>query len=242
MCDLVSLERMAQRLGRANRFGDGSASVHVVLAMKPKALHAHVEELESLIAELPGNESDARKRIEKRIAELEKTLNRCAARAFVSLERLPIFGNAASDGLNASPEALSALCREPGATEAYSPNSPPPPLDPARLDDWALTSLRQSDFPRPQVSYWLRGITPDETVTTQLAWRRDLDFAASPDDVVAMAQAIPLAPAEIAQVATPRAAKLLVDLAKAHPEQICGHAHRSWRVGRAALVATPVRR
>ena len=80
VCDLVSLERMAQRLGRVNRFGGGSASIHLVLAMKPEVLHADVEELESLIAELPGTESDVRYGIEKRIAELEKTLNRVLKR------------------------------------------------------------------------------------------------------------------------------------------------------------------
>jgi CRISPR-associated endonuclease/helicase Cas3 len=61
---------------------------------------------------------------------------------------------------------------------------------------------------------------PDDTATTQLAWREDLRFAVDEDDAAAMIQAIPLAPRELAQVATHRAADLLTKLAKAHSEAL----------------------
>jgi len=86
------------------------------------------------------------------------------------------------------------------------------------LDDWALTSLDGHEFPRPQVGYWLRGITPDDTPHTWLAWRADLEFAAGPDEAKRMAETFPLAPAELAQVRTHRAADLLGKLRKRFPD------------------------
>lgn len=112
--------------------------------------------------------------------------------------------------VNASPLALRELPRDPKAWP-----TPPvrPILDPARLDDWSMTSLRQAEFPRPLVAYWLRGVTADETAQTTFCWRSDLNYAASLDQAEAMVRAIPLYPRERAVLATFRAKDAITQLA-----------------------------
>lgn len=190
VCDVVPLERMIQRLGRVNRFGDGHGEVRVVL---------------------PPTARDGRSRLDKTL------VLRATRRVLRSLPRM--------DGaFDASTASLSALLSSPASSRlvaaAFSPAPPSPPLDEARLDDWAFTTLKAQEFPRPQVSYWLRGLTPDDTPQTWLAWRADLAFATAPEEAARMAEAIPLAPAEIAQVRTHRAVDLLGKLRKRHPNAI----------------------
>ena len=72
--------------------------------------------------------------------------------------------------LNASPLILRGIKFPP---ECYLPKPVSPPLDAARIDDWAMTSLKQNDFRRPLVSYWLRGVTVDNKAETSLCWRAD---------------------------------------------------------------------
>jgi CRISPR-associated endonuclease/helicase Cas3 len=181
VCDLVTLERMVQRFGRVNRFGDGSANIRIVL---PAA----------------GGKEQA--------DSPEATTLRL-------LQSLPLVRG----GLDASPAALSQIINgHPDAQNAFAPRPPCPPLDDARLDDWSLTTLSGRDFPRAQVSYWLRGLTPDDTPHTWLAWRADLEYAATADDAAQMAQTIPLRPAELAQVNTLRAGDLIGKLRERAPE------------------------
>ena len=165
VCDLVTLERMVQRFGRVNRFGDGDASIHVVLS--------------------DGGE--------------KQQPNGPQATTLALLQSLP----ETTAGFDASPAALTQLVTShPDVCSAFAPRPPCPPLDEARLDDWSLTPFPGRDFARPQVSYWLRGLTPDDTPHTWLAWRADLQYAANADDAAQMAQTIPLRPAELAQVNT----------------------------------------
>ena len=190
VCDVVPLERMIQRLGRVNRFGDGEAQVRMVLPPRSK----------------------------EQTKRLDNTLGLRAARRL--LRHLP----RVDDAFDASPASMAKLIASLSSSRllaaAWSPVPPCPPLDESRLDDWSLTSLNGRDFPRPQVGYWLRGITPDDTPHTWLAWRADLEFAAGADDAARMADTLPLAPAELAQVRTHRAADLLGKLRKR-----CPHAH-----------------
>jgi hypothetical protein len=74
VCDLVPLERMVQRIGRVNRFGDSAATVRLCLPMTTAGMRAHHEELEALIAQRPTVESKEKKKVEKRIAQMEGTL------------------------------------------------------------------------------------------------------------------------------------------------------------------------
>lgn len=123
------------------------------------------------------------------------------------------------DGYNASSAALRALDLErPLAKRAFTPPPVAPPLDQARLDDWSLTSLKADQFSRPQVSYWLRGVMEDDSVTTSLVWRADLFLAQSDEEAEEMIAAIPVTPREVAQVSTWRAEKLLTALAAKDPQ------------------------
>jgi CRISPR-associated endonuclease/helicase Cas3 len=181
VCDLVTLERMVQRFGRVNRFGDGAASIRVVLS--------------------DGGDN--------------QQANSPQATTLALLQSLP----KSAKGFNASPAALTKLITSHSDTHnAFAPRPPCPPLDEARLDDWSLTTLPGRDFARPQVSYWLRGLTPDDTPHTWLAWRADLEYAATADDAAQMAQTIPLRPAELAQVNTLRAGDLIGKLRERAPE------------------------
>src|SRR5262249_37099755 len=105
------------------------------------------------------------------------------------------------------------------------PVDPPrPPFDQARLDDWAMTSLKQNDYPRPLVHYWLRGVIDDEQAQTILVWRAELacfDLLTQPKDLADLVTTIPVQPQERAAVATSRAEKLLTELAKKHPQKLC---------------------
>jgi hypothetical protein len=152
VCDLVTLERMVQRFGRVNRFGDGTGTIRVVQEQ-------HTEQTSS-----------------------------SEAATLRVLQSLP----ETAAGFDAASGALSQIfTSHPEACIAFAPRPPCAPLDEARLDDWSLTTLAGHDFPRPQVGYWLRGLTPDDTPRTCLAWRADLEFATSEDDASQMAETIP---------------------------------------------------
>jgi len=131
--------------------------------------------------------------------------------AVLTLRQLP----ANEDTFDACSAKLRALDLTTAiAKRAFSRPAVAPPLDVARLDDWSLTSLKADEFPRPQVSYWLRGVMEDESVMTSLIWRSDIRFADTFTDAAAMADTIPVAPREVAQIATYRATALLAALAK----------------------------
>ncbi len=142
----------------------------------------------------------------KKIDELEPD-----EAAVLTLRRLPE-SEGVFDACSAKLRALDLSAAI--ALRALSRPAVAPPLDEARLDDWSLTSLKADEFPRPQVSYWLRGVMEDESLTTSLIWRADVSLADTPGDAAAMADAIPITPREVAQVATKRAAELLAALAK----------------------------
>jgi CRISPR-associated endonuclease/helicase Cas3 len=199
ICDLVALERMIQRFGRINRFGDGAAKITVVFdGQSLRASAAASQEKTTNAANAKGN-----------IKPLEQT----AYNTYLLLQ-----SHTVADGwIDVSPVALRALEYNKGALTA-----PPirPPLDVARIDDWSLTSLTQDEYPRPLVAYWLRGVMSDDTVQTTFCWRADLDHAVSERDATEMVAAMPIAPREKAEVAIYRAVALVKELAKASPEKI----------------------
>jgi CRISPR-associated endonuclease/helicase Cas3 len=223
VCDLVAFERMIQRLGRVNRFGDGSARVVVVLPLAFPKMPSHARELRTILSRLPQATDKEMKKLAKRLHELESVASRQMVATFRLLCRLPKpsdeSGHPVAMLRNVSPAALAGLQNSAKSIQtACTPAPPCPPMDESRLDDWALTTLNGREFARPQVSYWLRGLTPDETPHTWLAWRADLGFAADPDDAAGMAETIPLAPAELVQVRTFRANDLIRKLRDRRPD------------------------
>jgi CRISPR-associated endonuclease/helicase Cas3 len=142
VCDLVTWERMVQRLGRVNRRPEpGVASVEVV----PVRCDSEDKEAETRLAD--------------------------AARLRAPLELLPETEAGMRDAspaailaLRASPAAGAIL------EEATSPEPLRPALTPAVIEAWAMTSLEHHSG-RPLVAPWIRGWVNDPPQTTVL-WRR----------------------------------------------------------------------
>jgi CRISPR-associated endonuclease/helicase Cas3 len=148
--DLTSWERMAQRLGRVNRRGDGNAEIKVFWST-PSIKDA-------------GAPTPAEKR----------SLVAFASKAVV--EALPRLGG----GFDASPLALRQLGgdleSEEGHKDLVSSATTPEPLRPAinraLVDSWSMTSL-EGHAGRPDVRPWLRGWVDDDQQTSTI-WRNHL--------------------------------------------------------------------
>lgn len=113
-------------------------------------------------------------------------------------------------GFNATPLALRALEFD-ASCKAAQPLCPP--LDKARLDDWSMTSLKQDEFPRPLVAYWLRGVTENTSAETALCWRADLTLAESVPNKIATVETVRVKSRECARESTSRAVKTILSLA-----------------------------
>lgn len=167
--DLVSYERMTQRLGRVNRRGEGDAEVRILL-----------EE------QVPSKKKDAvglRKALEKpeRIrTSTEHALVRqyhLGPKYLAALQRLPRHDD---ESFDASPNAFRILRDAAAANEdlaevlrlATTPEPLRPELTRPVLDSWTLTSLKDHAG-RPDVGPWLRGWVDDEPQTS-IVWRNYL--------------------------------------------------------------------
>ena len=259
VCDLSTLDSMIQRIGRINRFGLTDSAITIVTDEhglnavasdfhKDKehqralnSLAAEIEELQKLAEAQKSDKrakqdfqkqitakKDARKRLEKKGAESGlKEIERADAKVYFTWRALKSREDERGK-VNASPLALRGLL---AANKEALPEIPvSPPFDVTRVDDWAMTSLKQRDYPRPLVQYWLRGVIDDETAQTTFVWRVDLDhfdFAGVLDNeskrlfeqVVELATAIPIRPKERANIATFRSTDLLKALAAKSPDK-----------------------
>jgi CRISPR-associated endonuclease/helicase Cas3 len=150
VCDLVSWERMVQRLGRVNRRGSGDAEIEVFWSEPSvKAPEAPTEtERRALIA--------------------------FASRTVI--EKLPF----RDEAFDASPSALRHLAESARTDAALrtliekATTSEPlrPALNRALVDAWSMTSL-ETHTGRPDVAPWLRGWVEEERQTT-VVWRKYL--------------------------------------------------------------------
>lgn len=128
-----------------------------------------------------------------------------------TLKRLDV-----GEGLNASPLALRAI---EFAENCYPPKPICPPLDSARLDDWSMTSLKQNEFRRPIVSYWLRGLSENTTPETSLCWRADLSLANSDRRKIATVKTVRVKSRECARESTGRAMKTILAITQEFPAE-----------------------
>lgn len=120
------------------------------------------------------------------------------------------------NGLNASPLILREI---EFSENCYPPKPVCPPLDSARIDDWSMTSLKQDKFPRPLVSYWLRGVTEDKRAETSLCWRADLSLANTDKRKIATVKTVRVKSRECARESTNRAEATIKAIAEKFPEQ-----------------------
>jgi CRISPR-associated endonuclease/helicase Cas3 len=144
----------------------------------------------------------------------DESLAHESEQAKATLETLKHLGN--GDGLNASPLALRAI---EFPESCYPPKPVCPPLDSARLDDWSMTSLRQNEFRRPLVSYWLRGVTDNTIPETSLCWRADLTLANTPKRKIATVKTLRVKSRECARESTVRAMGTILVIAQKFPAE-----------------------
>ncbi|MDT4896440.1 MAG: CRISPR-associated endonuclease/helicase Cas3 [Acidobacteriota bacterium] len=131
-----------------------------------------------------------------------------------TLETLKQLNN--GEGFSASPLALRAI---EFPENCYPPKPVCPPLDSARLDDWSMTSLKQNEFRRPLVSYWLRGVTENRQAETSLCWRADLTLANTDRHKIATVKTARVKSRECARESTGRAKRTILAIAQEFPEE-----------------------
>ena len=196
VCDLVSWERMVQRLGRVNRRGCGVARVLVLDQGSPETKTVGAdpvtrhEAVRALLEALPQDEAGARQ---------------AGPGALLNLADDPVLVTRIAD----------ATTRVP----LY------PPLTRPLVDAWAMTSL-EGRAERPEIGPWLHGWIEDDEPQTTVVWRRylplrfqangdDLDAVSARDPGAFFAAAPPQTP-ELLETATSRVAEWLRKRARQH--------------------------
>jgi CRISPR-associated endonuclease/helicase Cas3 len=219
VCDLVTWERMIQRLGRVNRRGDvlGGADVVVVIESEPGPDKRTREALNKKPEERDDKEKAAVEKYEKAIARhqaLRKPLD------------LLCWKNGAAD---ASPGAIRDLNERAGRTpevrEVLDRATKALPLRPALtravVDAWSMTSLEFHPG-RPEIEPWLRGWIESDQPQTEVIWRTYLPVRLSggtsvpvaKQDVDAFFEAAPPQTSELLETETFRVLKWLAARAK----------------------------
>lgn len=159
VCDLVAWERMIQRLGRVNRFGNGEAKVTVISDLTP-----------------PKEKSDDAE------AEWERKKN-----VSVLLKRLPELGGGRDASTAAIRDLKLKADPDQELQELVESATTPAPLRPALtrplVDAWSMTSLEEHTG-RPEIQPWLRGWV-DEKPETRIVWRKFLPVHTSAEEVLA---------------------------------------------------------
>lgn len=213
--DLVSWERMVQRLGRVNRRGKGDAEVVVLVEPEPKP----PKSVQKIRVDRPKKLSKAQ---ESALAKFDQAVAAWHATQRPFEELPPLDG-----GVDGSPGALQRLkmraAEDPALhalLEAATSEAPlRPPLSRALVDAWAMTSL-EVHTGRPEVEPWLRGWLPNEAPQTSVAWRRHLPVQASGagargTEVERFFEAAPIHVSEMLQADAWRVAKDLSERARA---------------------------
>jgi CRISPR-associated endonuclease/helicase Cas3 len=252
LCDLSTLDSMIQRIGRINRFGETESTITVVIdelglqsvasdlkkdekhKKRLACLRAKIDRLQTQVKSLKSDtqaKQALQDKLKAKAKKLEKLKKTGAQHGHKEIERerpkeyftwYALKAREINGKVNASPLALRGLLTD---NQQALPDEPVrPPFESARLDDWAMTSLKQKEYARPLVHYWLRGVIDDEQAQTTFVWRAELtcfDMSHLPPDLTELVTTIPVQPQERAAVATFRAEKLLSELAKKHPQKLC---------------------
>jgi CRISPR-associated endonuclease/helicase Cas3 len=199
VCDLSTFESMAQRLGRVNRFGNGSARIDVVYPA----------------------EFDEKSRLSAARENTLKLLN--------YLPRLPqVADEPGVTRYDASPKALGELKNRSDLPckieDAFSPT--PTVLDATEIlfDAWAMTTIREGLPGRPPVAPYLHGLAEWEPPETYVAWRDEVEIIAPdvldryrPEDLEDLLEDYPLKPHELLRDRSDRIFDALQVLAGRHP-------------------------
>jgi CRISPR-associated endonuclease/helicase Cas3 len=200
VCDLTTFDRMAQRLGRVNRFGDGDAEIDVVYEAGPKKSKEPDKK--------ENKEGDANAQARRKTLEI--------------LRRLPVCAGT-EDRHDASPLALGNLkLSEDERRAAFTPEPTALPTSDILFDSWALTTIRGKLPGRPPVEPYLHGLTPWEPPETYVAWREEVGLVVGelldeyrPADLL---EDYPIKPHELLRDRSDRVFKQLTILAERNPD------------------------
>lgn len=196
VCDLSTLDSMAQRFGRVNRRGEGAAEIDVVFETDPD----------------PKKKDDAFERARWKTKEILERLAACTW----SLDRR----EASPSVLGLVMKALTDHER----AGAFAPPPTLMPATDILFDSWALTTIRGKLPGRPPVEPYLHGLPTDwQPPETQVAWREEVeritgDLLAEykPSDLL---DAYPLKPHELLKEPSYRAFKHFEAMAKRLTDQ-----------------------
>ncbi len=190
ICDLSTLESMAQRVGRVNRRGEGDAVIDVVYETDPNPKPLS-----------PGFEA-ARWETKK------------------VLERLPtcVGAEGRRDASPTALGAVMKSLTDPEREAVFAPKPTILPVTDILFDAWALTTIRGSLPGRPEVESYLHGLADWQPPETRVAWREevgeitgDLRILHSPADLLVD---FPLKPHELLREPSDRSFKQLEIMAK----------------------------
>jgi CRISPR-associated endonuclease/helicase Cas3 len=213
VCDLTTLDSLAQRFGRVNRLGGKGRSASITL------MYPRPEEAKTKRGTAVSKEDDKLDAL-VRWAVLLFGVSAKAAKAWVpSAERLMNSLEAVQQlprkngTFDASPHALRSIL---GRTEAFSPTPAILSTTDIVLDNWSLTSIKDGLPGRPEVEPYLHGLEKD-LPETYVAWRADVEHLAdakpTTGDLEEILDAYPVKPWERLRDSTYRVRKQLAELA-----------------------------
>lgn len=220
VCDVTTLESMAQRFGRVNRLGGSARQAQIVVVMQRQTSDG----------EQGTGESKSKKGKAKAGSAFDAAV----------IKTGEIISGIASNGGDVSPAALGRLIASLSDDDKRAAFSPAPTILPATdilFDAWALTSIA-GDLPgRPIVEPYLHGVAEWEPPETHVAWRADIALLASAggsdddgqpvpcsgDDLAEVFDAFPLRSVETLRDRTDRVQEQLQALAKRLNKAGTGH-------------------
>lgn len=210
VCDLSTLDSMAQRFGRVNRRGDGAACIDVVFETDPNA-------------KPPSPAFEAAR------WETKKVLERLPSCDWIQERH-----DASPSALGVVMKGLTEEDRD----AAFAPLPTIQPATDILFDAWALTSITDKLPGRPMVEAYLHGIADWQPPETHVAWRVEVEklqpkYASDEEreerqfrDRKALAKLAeelldeyPLKPHELLQDRMTRVREAIDSLAKSYPDE-----------------------
>ena len=147
ICDLSTLDSMAQRLGRVNRRGKGAAMIDVVYETDPNP-------------KPPLPDLEAARWESKKVLERSPACDWTEERYDASPSALGI--------------VMRSLTEEERKA-AFTPLPTILPVTDILFDAWALTTIRDKLPGRPKVEPYLHGLAEWQPPETQVAWREEVE-------------------------------------------------------------------
>ncbi len=187
VCDMVPWERLVQRLGRVNRYGDVHGGSDIVLIDSPD------KKLQKVLEKKPDERTDSEKEELERYHAIQNVLGVLPHSDDVFDVGLKALYELKRDAKNNS-RLMSDL------KAATTPTPIRPALTKAVIDSWSMTSLKEHTG-RPDIDPWLRGWMKDDKPQTAVIWRKYLpvrkDEKINKDEVEDFFEAAPLHLSEI---------------------------------------------